>query len=221
MIISKEKRRKKGVIYLTFDDGPSENVTPEILKTLEKYKVPATFFIVNYSKEKLPILKRELENGCTIGIHGYSHDYSQIYKSVEDYMQNIIKLDKKLKEDLAYDAFITRFPGGSSNRCSAEFCKGIMTRLVKAVQEAGYLYTDWNVDSLDAKGNGIPAKQILKSVKLQCNPRGYNTILMHDASTKMTSAEALPEIIEWGLANGYTFKAIDPHSVMVHRRVKN
>ena len=83
--------KPKKVIYLTFDDGPSETVTPEILKTLKKYNVPATFFIVDYGQdaEKIRLLKEAIAQGHTIGIHGYSHDYGEIYKTVPGFMDNL------------------------------------------------------------------------------------------------------------------------------------
>lgn len=212
---------EKGVIYLTFDDGPSSTVTPKILNTLEKNNVPATFFIINYGKDQIPTLKRMLKDGCTIGIHGYSHDYGKIYKSTDAFMDNVKKLDKKLQEDLNYKAFVIRFPGGSSNTVSRDACKGIMTKLVKKVPQEGYLYNDWNVDSTDASGNGVAAERLVESVKTYCKPDRYNVILMHDTYGKETTAKALPQIIQWGKANGYTFKAMKPDSPTIHHGVNN
>ena len=216
-------REVKGVIYLTFDDGPSGSVTPKILKILEKYEVPATFFVIGYNgdQKKIKLMKRALKDGCTIGIHGSSHDYSKIYASVPAFMENITSLDESLKEDLGYDAFVIRFPGGSSNTVSREYSKGIMSKLVKKVQRSGYLYNDWNVDSTDASGNNIPVSDIVRSVKNNCSKDTYNVILMHDTDAKGTTAKALPKIIKWGKKEGYKFKAITPDSPMVHHRVNN
>ena len=216
-------REVKKVIYLTFDDGPSGTVTPKILKILEKYHVPATFFVIGYDgdPEKIKLMKRALKDGCTIGIHGSSHDYSKIYSSVPAFIKNITSLDKALKRDLDYDAFVIRFPGGSSNTVSKEYSKGIMSKLVKKVQEKGYLYDDWNVDSTDASGNNIPVDTIVQSIKNSCSKDTYNVILMHDTDAKGTTAKALPRIIKWGKKKGYKFKAITPDSPMVHHGVNN
>lgn len=213
----------KKVIYLTFDDGPSNTVTPKILKTLEKYHVPATFFVIGYDSDpkKIKTMKRALKDGCAIGIHGTSHDYSKIYTSVPAFMKNITSLDKALKRDLDYDAFVIRFPGGSSNTVSAEYSKGIMTKLVRKVQEKGYLYNDWNVDSTDASGNNIPVDQIVSSVKRSCSKNTYNVILMHDTDAKGTTAKALPKIIKWAKKKGYKFKAMTPDSPTIHHGVNN
>ena len=216
-------RKVKKVIYLSFDDGPSATVTPKILKTLEKYHVPATFFVIGYNNDpkKIKLMKRALKDGCAIGIHGESHDYSKIYASVPAFMKNINTLRDNLQQDLGYDAFVIRFPGGSSNTVSREYSKGIMSKLVKKVQRNGYLYNDWNVDSTDATGNGIAVNTIIQSVKRDCSKKNYNVILMHDTDAKGTTAQALPAIIKWGKKEGYKFKAMTPHSPMVHHGVNN
>lgn len=216
-------REIRKVIYLTFDDGPSSTVTPKILKTLEKYNVPATFFVIGYDSDpqKIKLMKRALKDGCTIGIHGMSHDYEKIYASVPAFIENITSLQAALKKDLDYDAFVMRFPGGSSNTVSAEYSEGIMTKLVKEVQANGFLYNDWNVDSTDASGNNIPVDKLVASVKAGCSKKTYNVILMHDTDAKGTTAKALPKIIKWGKKKGYTFKAIEPDSPMVHHGVNN
>ena len=217
------KEKPKKVIYLTFDDGPSDNVTPKILKILKKYNVPATFFIIDYgqSEERMRTLKSAIADGHTIAIHGYSHDYGDIYKSVPAFMENVKKLDRKIREDLDYKPFIMRFPGGSSNTVSKDVCEGIMSDLVKKVQEEGYYYSDWNVDSIDASGNGISADRILSSVKNGCIKKQYNIVLMHDSNAKKTTAEALPKIIEWARKEGYTFAAMEKGGPTIHHGVNN
>ena len=86
-----------GVIYLTFDDGPSTTITPKILDILKQKGVKATFFILNYNAQGEELIKREIAEGHTVGIHGYSHDYNTIYQSVDSYMNNIKTLQDKIK----------------------------------------------------------------------------------------------------------------------------
>ena len=136
-------------------------------------------------------------------------------------MNNITTLHEKLKADLDYDPFILRFPGGSSNTVSKDYCKGIMTQLTKQVQIENYYYSDWNVDSMDASGNNIAVKKIIESVEKNCDKDSYNVILMHDSDAKETTAKALPKIIEWAQEEGYVFKAMTPGSPTVHHRVNN
>jgi len=70
---------KQTVAYLTFDDGPSEN-TGAILDILNEYNVKATFFVVGKETDEAKALyKRIVDEGHTIGMHSYSHQYSEIY----------------------------------------------------------------------------------------------------------------------------------------------
>ena len=69
-------------VYLTFDDGPSTSVTPEILNTLKKYNVKATFFVLGKNVDLYPELtKRAYKEGNYIANHGYTHSYSSIYSN--------------------------------------------------------------------------------------------------------------------------------------------
>ena len=79
------------VVYLTFDDGPSEN-TEEILKILEKYNVKATFFITGEDKSHRYLIKEAYDAGHTIGLHTYSHKYSEVYASVDAYFEDLEKI---------------------------------------------------------------------------------------------------------------------------------
>ncbi len=210
------------VIYLTFDDGPSSDVTVEILDTLKENNIRATFFILDYTEDKLPILQRMIDEGHTIGIHGYSHEYSEIYTSEEAFMDSINKLADKLKEDTGYEAFCLRFPGGSSNTVSRHYSTGIMSRLVELVKEEGWMYFDWNVSSGDAAGDGVPSEKIISNVESELDPDSNdNVVLMHDTSAKQTSADALQTIIDYGKENGYSFYPISRNTPEVHHPVAN
>ena len=210
---------KNSVIYLTFDDGPSKR-TPEVLDILKRYNIKATFFIIDFSDSQIPILQRMIDEGHSIGIHGFSHEYGDIYKSEAAFMENITKLRKKLHDKLGYDTTIIRFPGGSSNGVSKNYCKGIMTKLVVTVQNEGYQYFDWNVDSRDAER--FDAAGILESVKKSTKgTRKTNIVLMHDNGDKNETVKALPEVIEWAKANGYSFSNLNSSSETVHHNVNN
>ena len=68
-------------VFLTFDDGPSEAVTPKILEILDKYDIKATFFVLGCNAKAHPeIVKQAYEAGHYIANHGYSHKYSKIYE---------------------------------------------------------------------------------------------------------------------------------------------
>lgn len=208
-------------VYLTFDDGPSSNVTPRVLNILKKNHVKATFFIINYGESDKPLIQRMIDEGHTVGIHGYSHDYAKVYANDQAGMENITRLHDKLLNDFGYDARITRFPGGSSNTVSAYYNKGIMTRLARLVEKKGFEYFDWNVSSGDAAGNGISADEIYYNVTSGLFRGGNNVVLMHDSGAKGTTADALQGIINYARGNGYALLPITDATPPVHHGIAN
>ncbi|MDD6213516.1 MAG: polysaccharide deacetylase family protein [Clostridiales bacterium] len=222
--VTVEKSQETGedsVIYLTFDDGPSSKVTPEILDILKKNNVQATFFIIDYQDTSIPVLKRMVEEGNTIGIHTWSHDYEECYGTDQAYLDGVEKMQQKLKDDLDYDAFCIRFPGGSSNTISADYNEGVMTRLARMVVEEGFQYYDWNVDSTDAEGNNVDPNKLISSVTNSLKKGRGNIVLCHDTNAKQTTAQALQAIIDYGKANGYRFSAIQRDTKPVHHGINN
>ena len=208
-----------GVIYLTFDDGPSTGITPKILDILAEKNVKATFFILNYNSAGEKLVQREYNEGHTVGIHGYSHDYHTIYQSEEAYMTNLTKLQSKIKASTGYTSTITRFPGGSSNTIS-RFNQGIMTRLTRLVIERGFRYYDWNISSGDA-GGASSSQEVYNNVTSGLKKTRSNVVLMHDFSGNTKTLNALSDIIDYGIENGYTFKRITESTPMVRHGVQN
>lgn len=184
-------------VYLTFDDGPSNN-TDEILDILNQYQVKATFFVVGKSEEYAPVYKRIVEEGHTIGMHSYSHKYSEIYQDLDSFSQDMEKLQNLIYDKTGVVSTIYRFPGGSSNTVS----EVDMEELIAYLDEQGITYYDWNVSSLDATGESLSVNDIVENVA--GNIQFYNNaiVLMHDANDKITTVEALPIIIERLLAMG-------------------
>lgn len=211
-----EVNDEEKVIYLTFDDGPSEN-TKEILDILAKYNVKATFFITGEDKNHRDLIKTAYDAGHTIGLHTYSHNYSEVYASVDAYFKDLEKIGELAKEQLGFVPCFIRFPGGASNMVSAQYCKGIMSKLVDMVQEKGYQYYDWNLDSGDGAGQG--KDELIKNS--QTDKINHVMLLCHDAGAKHETVEALPSIIEYYQQKGYEFRPIDRESYVVHHGVNN
>ena len=207
-----------GVVYLTFDDGPS-GITPKVLDILKKENVKATFFIVNYSTIYDDIVKRIIEEGHTIGLHSYTHNYKLVYSSEEAYFNDLEKLKTKVKQTTGFDSNIIRFPGGSSNTIS-RFNNGIMTRLVKMVKEDGFHYFDWNVDSGDA-GGARNSTDVYNNVINNLNIKRNNVVLMHDLGNNLKTLNALESIIKDAKAKGYSFDKITYDTPMVVHGVNN
>ena len=215
---TEKKKSNEGVIWLTFDDGPSANLTPKVLDILKKENVKATFFVINYSESNEHLIKRIVAEGHTIGIHGYSHEYSKIYKSKETFMNNIYTLQDKIYKSTGVKSMYIRFPGGSSNTVSRKYCKGIMTELTKEVLSKGFKYFDWNISSGDA-GGAKNAKAVYKNVTKNLSKKRGNLVLCHDIHQK--TLEALPDIIKYAKKEGYTFARIDDDTPMYAQHVNN
>ena len=86
---SKTVTRKRA--YLTFDDGPSDQ-TGEILDILKEHNVKATFFVIGRNERYYPMYKRIVEEGHTLAIHSYSHEYSTIYASYDNFVNDVEEL---------------------------------------------------------------------------------------------------------------------------------
>ena len=204
------------VVYLTFDDGPGA-YTEKLLNVLNKYGVKATFFVTNNNPKYNYLMKDMAEAGHAVAIHTASHDYKKIYASEEAFFNDLYKMQDIIYEQTGVRTMLTRFPGGSSNTTS-RFNPGIMTRLAAELTEKGFRYFDWNVTSGDA-GETTSKDQVVKNVINGIKSQGTAVVLQHDI--KSFSVNAVEEIIQWGLENGYTFKACDMSSPTCHHGINN
>lgn len=210
----------KKTIYLTFDDGPSATITPGVLKVLKEKGVKATFFVINKSSNLDYLIKQEHNEGHTVALHSYTHNYKTIYSSSQAYFDDLNKISNKVKSLIGIESKIIRFPGGASNTVSRNYSKGIMTYLTNEVVARGYHYFDWNVGSGDAGGSNTK-EQVYRSVVNNLNPNRANVVLMHDFENNYKTLNALSDIIDYGLANGYTFLPIDMSTPLVVHGVNN
>jgi peptidoglycan/xylan/chitin deacetylase (PgdA/CDA1 family) len=198
-----EANKNRKVVYLTFDDGPSEKTTPKILDILKEYDVKATFFVVGNLAEKNPdMVKRIHEEGHVIGNHSYTHNYKHIYSSTTNFLNEMSTTEKVLKDILGdgYETKVIRFPGGSFGNKKVNFRK--------AAIKNGYSYYDWNSLNGDAEGHNIPKNKLIERFKYTSKNKNTLTVLMHDTNAKKTTVDALPEIIEYLQQNGYKFDTL-------------
>lgn len=216
MVVKKQDPNVK-TIYLTFDDGPS-SVTPKILDILKKENVKATFFMIGKDDSYNDIIKRVKDEGHTVAIHSNTHNYKQIYTSVDNYFNDLHALRDKLKKITGEEATIIRFPGGSSNTVS-RFNPGIMTTLTKEVTKRGFHYFDWNIDSGDTGRIGSDA--IVRNVTSQLGSYHTYVVLMHDYWQNQQTADALERIIHYGKEHGYRFDHITNSTPFVQHDVNN
>ena len=205
------------MIAMTFDDGPRSGTTDIILNILKEENVKATFFVTNSGPDDL--IKRAYDEGHAVGLHTASHDYSVVYASGDSYFNDLKLVSERVKRITGEESKLIRFPGGSSNTISRKYSPGIMSYLTQEVVKRGYRYYDWNIDSRDAEGGRFNADEITKFVTSKLSHDKVNMVLMHDI--KVTTMEALRNIIRYGKENGYVFDKIGPYTDMVMQHVNN
>lgn len=187
----------KKVIYLTFDDGPSDRVTPKILDVLKDENVKATFFVVGKNAVlRKNIIKREVDEGHSVGVHSYSHDYKEIYSSCESLLKDVDRCNELIREITGKKSSIYRFPGGSY---------GLDYKFVSAVTAHGMRYIDWNASTRDAEIYGATPEQLFEAAINTPACRERIVLLAHDTTNKTATAEALRDIIKYYKRNNYVF----------------
>lgn len=186
------------IIYLTFDDGPSDRVTPKILDVLKEENVKATFFIVGKNAVlRKEILRRAVREGHTLGVHSYSHIYNEIYASADSLLEDIDRCNDVIKEITGAPATVYRFPGGSFF---------LSEPLKAAVVGRGMRYVDWNASLNDAELQD-PTPDCLFDTAVATSANKNKVILLaHDATDKTATAEALKKVILYFKQRGYKFE---------------
>ena len=208
---SKAVTRKRA--YLTFDDGPSDQ-TGEILDILKEYDIKATFFVIGRNERYYPMYKRIVEEGHTLAIHSYSHEYSTIYASYDNFVNDVEELRKLLYDVTGVDCRYYRFPGGSSNRVT----QVPVNDLIDYLDSAGLTYFDWNALNNDAVIAGQTPDQLVKNILKDALNYDDTIILMHDLDCCHETVESLPSLIEQLEEHGYEILPIDDDTPHIQHR---
>lgn len=194
-------------VFITFDDGPSQTVTPLILDLLKKENVKATFFTLGKNAEYNPeLIKREFDEGHYVANHGYSHKYSEIYSSPEETLNEYNYTEQAIKNALGNQAYMSRvfrFPGGSNGgyyHTAKQESKAFL-------KENGIVHLDWNCLSEDAVGANTK-ESLMQNVIDTMGEKDSVVILMHDASDKILTYEMLSDLIAYLREKGYKFQNI-------------
>lgn len=199
------KKDGKKIAYLTFDDGPSTNNTPKILEILKKNNIKATFFLIGKCAEQNPeLVKREISEGHVVANHTYNHPLNFFKETPENFISDVDKCAKVLTSILgdSYKLKLLRFPGGTLGHSKQK-----IQPYADVVKKAGYHYVDWNDLNGDAERNYVPVDTLINNIKTYSTEE-HVVILMHDASAKETTVQALPQIIEYLRSLGYTFDTL-------------
>lgn len=200
------------IVFLTFDDGTSTTVTPEVLKVLKENDVKATFFVTGQNIERggekaKELLKQEFNEGHAIANHSFSHDYKKLYPNrtldLDAFVADFEKTDELLKDTLGkyFSTRVIRCPGGHMS------WRG-MDKLDAYLTENNMASIDWNALNKDAEGRKKNAKELTEEAIKTSEGKEMVVLLMHDTYGKEETAKALPEIIKYYKDNGYEFKTL-------------
>ncbi len=191
--------QKSNNIYLTFDDGPDPESTPQIIELLKLHGFTATFFITGKNGEKYPELVKLIENnGNSIGMHGYEHIHpwkTGPLKTISD-MQMMTQYFNKINPSIN----LYRPPYGKFNIVSLLYFLSGKTRSVF-----------WDIDPEDYKSDNPEhtALEIIKQVK------PGSVILLHDGrdnieeqSPSVITVSIVKSIIQFAIANNLNISGI-------------
>lgn len=192
-------------VFLTFDDGPSQTVTPQVLDTLKSEKIKATFFLLGSRVELEPdIVKREYEEGHYLASHGYSHVYSQIYASPQSVLDEYNKCISAIRNAIGqpdYNPHLFRYPGGYWGGKYASVKK----EALQLLEQNDILHIDWNALTSDAAG-AKTTEEFISELDKTVPKHNSVVVLMHDAGNKTATANALPTIIKYFRDQGFEFE---------------
>lgn len=211
MILTPEKKnkitniyeQKEKIAYLTFDDGPTNKCTPEILDILKENHILATFFVIGKRVEQNPeFVKRAYEEGHFIANHTYSHQDQKLYQNRESFFEEILKTDKAISNAIGienYHSHLFRFPCGSMVNYN------VKKKYISYLEEIDYTYLDWNCLNNDGiqKASSATLLQYLKDTSKNKNTL---VVLMHDSGDLNLTQNVLQSSIDYLRSKGYTFK---------------
>lgn len=184
-----EEEEETRKIALTFDDGPHPVCTPQMLELLEKYRVPATFFVLGQQAEEYPELVKAIsEGGHLIGNHTFHH--VQITSlPAEQACEEILKTSRLVEELTGTGTEYVRPPFG------------IWTEELE--ERLDLIPVMWSIDTLDWTTENVD--WIVERTVKQAEDNGI--ILMHDSYE--STLQAVSRIIPLLEAGGYEFVTVD------------
>lgn len=194
--------RETKTIYLTFDDGPSDNVYTIVDLILKKYGIKATFFVVPDANSNVTEkLKYIANNGHAIGIHSATHDYEKIYESVDAFLDDFYEAWMIVYKATGIKTEIFRFPGGSNTDYNADTRDEIIAEMTRR----GFRYYDWNVQSNDILN--YTWTQMYNKILSEVGNSERSIVLFHDRADN--GVNVLEDIIKVLLDRGYKFDKIN------------
>lgn len=198
-------------VYLTFDDGPGVQ-TSEILDILKEQNVKATFFVTGkedaYSRK---VYKRIVKEGHTLGMHSYSHVYTELYSSVKAFRNDLRRIYELLHEVTGKYPVFYRFPGGSSVTGNGVKAKD----LIPVLEEKGIVYLDWNVVSPDTANASVSKSKMIAGILEGVAAYDTSVVMFYDVADRPMTVRALPEIIKQLKKENYELLPVDEKTALV------
>ncbi|MDO8588108.1 MAG: polysaccharide deacetylase family protein [Armatimonadota bacterium] len=192
VVRNRVRRFPDKVLALTFDDGPDRVVTPKVLRTLAKYKVRATFFIIGqHARERTDILRQVAAAGHAVESHSYSHP-SRPSKAIAE-------------QELVKTAALIRGATGRNPTCFRPPCGILDNALTRQALKDGYTVVNWTVTSADTSRRATPG-MIAGNVIAKLKPG--DIILVHDGPGHRKTAAALPIILQQAKKKGFRFVTV-------------
>ena len=202
-------------VYITFDDGPSV-YTGQILDCLKKYGARATFFVCGTGDENDDLrqyYRRIVDEGHAIGMHSYSHVYSDLYYSSESFEYDLDKIRNLIYNETGVATSFYRFPGGSGNTVSTQD----MSVFIPLLYAGGIEYYDWNVYPGDASGGDHSPEEIVSNTLNGVDKVDTAIIVLHDTGAKKSTVDALPEILEGLRERNCDILPFDDDTPVIHQ----
>ncbi|MCL6443522.1 MAG: polysaccharide deacetylase family protein [Alicyclobacillus sp.] len=186
--------RIEKVVYFTFDDGPSERYTPQVLDILGRYGVPATFFVLGNRCQAHPeLVRRMFREGHEIGSHGYDHRFI-LHQSAKEISREVRMADEAIYRACGAKPVYYRPPGGLAKQSERS-----------TVEKLGHPIAMWTVDSNDWRATS--AESIIRTVERDVRPGAI--VLFHDGvSGSRYTVQALPKLIRDFRRQGYQFRRL-------------
>lgn len=198
--IDADEPKKDKIIYLTFDDGPSV-VTDKILDILKEYNIKATFFFIgNQIRDQKAVVKRTYDEGHSIGLHSYTHNYKYIYSSNQNFLKEMNQCQNEIYDVTGIRPKIIRFPYGSRKR--------LKESLSNMLHDSNLKVYDWNAYMSDGINYKTSVSKLYSEATKTTVSQYPIILLMHCDYMHKNTCIALPMVIKYYKDQNYEFRVI-------------
>lgn len=195
------------IIYLTFDDGPTPDISEWTLNTLEAFNAKATFFCIGNNIEKHPeIFQQILKKGHSIGNH--THNHMKGWKtSTEDYVANVLKAEQVLSSEFRVQSSVIHNQQSIISNLFRPPYGQLKNKQGKALRKLGYNIIMWDVIAFDWEA-AISSEKCLNNVLTKTE--NGSIVVFHDSVKASKHLQyALPKVLHYFSEKGFVFRAIE------------